>query len=320
MKIPLTNRPSKVVGTSRKRAPNRTVQTGSRLPVSQTFSYHSNRAQPQANVGRSVRQDFLQPAAQKIGGYWLQRFGLGILLIVSATSLISVSSLSSQVNLKVLKDAGNIPNAEQLYNSPQTYQKSASELLSKSVLNNNKITVNTTQVTSKLLEQYPELASASLTIPLISHKPVLAVTYEPPALIIHNTSGSFVVGSDGRALVSTTSQAVSLGLPSVLDQTGYVLAANKPVLSSEDVRFITTVIAGLSSAHKVTSDMVLPQGTRELQVTVAGEGYYTKYNLNGQSAKLQVGTYLATAKKLAASNKLPGKYMDVRVDGRAYYQ
>jgi hypothetical protein len=66
--------------------------------------------------------------------------------------------------------------------------------------------------------------------------------------------------------------------------------------------------------------MTLPPATSELDVRVAGQPYFIKFNLQSGDARQQAGTFLATQSHLQSQNIVPSTYIDVRVDGRSYYK
>jgi hypothetical protein len=66
--------------------------------------------------------------------------------------------------------------------------------------------------------------------------------------------------------------------------------------------------------------MILPAGTSELDVHLAGQPYFVKFNLNNNDPRQQAGTFLAAIANLQKNHITPAQYIDVRVDGRAYYQ
>ena len=290
-------------------------QTKSGRNVAQTFSYHTQRSDPATNTGRDFRKSILRPAAKTAVSFWLQRFGLGVLLVTIGICIVSALTLSSNVRLQQLGSN----DRSSLFHNQSAYQDTASNLIQASLLNHNKLTVNSAQIGQQLLKQYPELESASITLPLVSHRPTLYISYTKPALIIHNQSGSFVLDTNGKVLTATTQQAVNLGLPSISDDSGFQLALNAQVLSSKDINFIQTVITTLKAKAIPISSLSLSPSGAELDVGIGGKPYMVKFNL--QSApKLQIGTYLATEKRLQGEGIIPAHYLDVRVDGRAYYQ
>jgi hypothetical protein len=277
-------------------------QVESRHNVRQTFSYHNQRSDTTDNTGRKLRKQVLTAAAAKsVGNFWIQRFGLAILLIAGAVSLLSALSLTNSVKMQ---EIGPVKSST-LFHNQTAYQASADTALGSSVWSRNKVTINTSQLSSTLLRSFPELSSATVTLPLLSHRPIVYISYTEPAIIIHNQTGSFVLDNTGKVLVPTNTEAVNLGLPTV---------------TGSDISFIRTVVAGLHAKQVASADMTLPAAASELDVAIAGKPYFVKFNLHANSAKLQIGSLLAVQQRLAQQGIAPSQYIDVRVDGRAYYK
>jgi hypothetical protein len=110
------------------------------------------------------------------------------------------------------------------------------------------------------------------------------------------------------------------GLPVVVDQSGLSVKVNHPVLTADNVSFVQIVAAELAAKQYTISAMSLPATSSELDVQLAGQPYFVKFNLQTNDAREQAGTFLATINQLHSQNITPAKYVDVRVDGRAYYQ
>ena len=91
-------------------------------------------------------------------------------------------------------------------------------------------------------------------------------------------------------------------------------------MTAANVHFIRTVITELASRQYTVSAMTLPAATSELDVQLAGQPYTIKFNLQSNRARQQAGTFISTIEHLKKSNTPPSKYVDVRVDGKAYYQ
>ncbi|MGH7241431.1 MAG: hypothetical protein ACREGB_03995, partial [Candidatus Saccharimonadales bacterium] len=66
--------------------------------------------------------------------------------------------------------------------------------------------------------------------------------------------------------------------------------------------------------------MALPPAAYELDVKPAGVGYFVKFNMHEDTARQQAGTFLAVRERLVSQGVTPGSYIDVRLDGRAYYK
>ena len=284
-----------------------------------SFAYSSNaakRTESAANTGRGIGKK--KPTVRAVKHFWLQRFGLIILCTVILVSVISVLSLSS--NAKVLPLKQEVGSINTLPRDPAVYQAAANKLLSESIWNHNKITIDTSKFNSQMMKQFPELASVSVTLPLLAHRPVVYLQPAQPALVLTTNGGSFVIDTRGKALLAADNSSPESKLPQVVDQSGLQAQLNHQVLSSDSVSFIQTVVAQLAAKHMTVSSMVLPSGTSELDVHLAGQSYFIKFNLHNNDPRQQVGTFLATIANLQKKNTPPSQYVDVRVDGRAYYK
>jgi hypothetical protein len=248
----------------------------------------------------------------------LERFGLVLLLIALVFSISNALSLSGSARVVMLKGNGSSP----FLHDRDTYQRAASDLLASSVWNRNKLTVNTGAISRGLLSRFPELSDVIVTLPLLSGRPTVYVQTAREALILSSGNGSFVIGTGGKALLNADNltHADSRRLPSVKDKSGLEVKLNRQVLSSADVDFIRTVNAQLSAAHVGVASMELPAAKSELDVRISGKPYFVKFNLESGTARQQAGTYLATKAELEHRHTIPAQYIDVRVDGRAYYK
>lgn len=290
---------------------------GARQSSPTAFSYHSRRSELELNTGRQLLRAS-SVSAKRFGKFWLQRFGLFILLTVALVCLISAATLST--NPKVVLVAGS--SQQPFLQAKQIYTRAAVQQLSSSIWNRNKITINTERINQQLAAQFPELASVSITLPFVSHRPIVYLQAAQPAVILHTSGGSYVLDTTGKALLGgAVPPAVSkLGLPTLTDQSGLAIVVNHEALRSSDVRFIQTVMAELKGHGLTPSSLILPATSSELDVHLLGQPYFIKFNLQSDSARQQVGTFLAVEAQLKSQNSLPSTYVDVRVDGRAYYK
>jgi hypothetical protein len=258
------------------------------------------------------------PEAAKTRNFWLQRLGLVVLLVAVVASLVNVLSLSPHAKVLPL----NSGQALTLHSQAE-YEAAADKFLSQSIWNRNKITVDANSISRQMRKQFPELTDVSVTIPLLARRPVVYVEPAKPALILSTpTNGSYVLNSAGKALVRGANPAAlnQPGLPVLTDPGTTAVTLNKQVLPASVVEFIQTVTAQLEAKGYTVSGIDLSSGGTQLDVHLAGEPYYVKFNPQGGDARLQAGTLLATVKYLKDHGDLPAHYVDVRIDGRAYYQ
>ncbi len=293
-------------------------QEASGTPKGASFAYRSSRSDQEVNTGRQVPREPADAAPKSLSRFLLQRFGLVVLLIALVFSVSNALSLSSSARVVMLKGDSSSP----FLHDRNTYQQAASGLLASSVWNRNKLTVNTGAVSRGLLSRFPELSNVSVTLPLLNNRPTVYVETAQEALILSSGNGSFVIGTDGNALLNADnlSPASRRKLPKVTDKSGLKVKLNRQVLSSADVAFILTVRSQLLAGHVGVTAMDLPAAKSEMDVHISGKPYFVKFNLESGTARQQAGTFLATKAELEHRHAEPSQYIDVRVDGRAYYK
>ncbi len=282
------------------------------------FSYRSQRSEQELNVGRQTSREQTKAQSQAYGRFWLERFGLAVLLVAVVASVVNVLTLSSTAKVVLLNNTGT----NSFLHSQSDYETAASRLLAGSILNRNKITIDSGQVSRGLRSQFPELSSVSVTLPLLAHRPLVYIQATQPALILSTANGSFVLDTTGKALLMTTglSSSDQSSLPTVTDDSGLQVKLNHQILTPDNVSFIQIVAAQLASKQQSVSVLTLPAAASELDVHLVGQPYFVKFNLEANDARQQVGTLLATQAQLQKQHITPAQYVDVRVDGRAYYQ
>lgn len=297
-------------------------QTGRRQVISgerpAAFSYHANRTEQEYNLGRQQPREQDTRRRERLVRYWRQRLGMlvaGIALIVCVVSVLHLNSKPKVISLT--------PSSNNYFlQSTEVYQQAATKLFAGSIFNGNKITVDSVGIKQKLQHQFPELADVSITLPLMGHRPIVYIAPTVPSLVLTTAHGDYILDDNGKALISTAKVAdlAKLQLPTVNDQSGLAVNPNDIALPSTSVTFIQTVIGEFKTKGITVSSLTLPAAAYELDVRPTGVGYFVKFNLHESTARQQVGTFLAVQQRLSSQNITPGAYIDVRLDGRAYYK
>jgi cell division septal protein FtsQ len=232
---------------------------------------------------------------------------------------LAVNTISLTPSAKVVSLATG--DSQSFLRPDSYYEPIINKLLASSIWNRNKITLNTDQINHQLLSRFPEISSASVTVPLAGHQPTVYIQPAQPVLILAASNGSFVVDASGRALLNAASAAQPFkGLPTLTDQSSLNVSLDHQALPADNVKFIRVVLAELAAKQYQVASMVLPPASSELDVYPAGQPYFIKFNLQNNDARQQAGTFLALAVSLKQQNITPTQYIDVRVDGRAYYK
>jgi hypothetical protein len=293
------------------------LDTAERLASAPTMSYRSSRSdnqEPNTKRGDSLNTLSSPSPFKRL----LARSGLILLSVAIILSVANLLTLSNDPRVMPL-DGTNSPisSAER-----SQYEKYASSILAGSIPDHTKITVNTSDLSKKLSAQFPGIADVQIVIPLFSHRPVIYIQPSKPILIINATNGYFAVDTNGRVVSqAVTAQGLNVtGLPLITDTSNLQPRIGQQVLPESDTSFIQTILVELSSKGYTVQSMSLPAAANELDVHLAGQQYYIKFNLQNGDARQQAGTFLAVISQLQSQHITPGQYVDVRVDGRAYYQ
>lgn len=284
------------------------------------YAYYAQRSPERATLGRQVFRDTVAArSAKRAATYWLRRFGLLMILLAVVISLVNVLGLSTDP--KIISIPTNSGQTTYLH-SLDTYQAAAAQLFAGSVLNRTKITLDASGIAAALQRQFPELAAVSVSFPLIGHRPLVYIEPTQPVLVLLTNSGSaYIVDEKGRAVSAVGVSAVeSLHLVGVQDKSGATITVGQSALAGDTITFIQEIIFQMQAKHLAISTLVLPAATNELDMYLAGQTYEVKFNLVNPTADQQIGTFLAVRHDLQGKGVVPRQYIDVRIDGRAYYR
>lgn len=288
-----------------------------RAPV---YSYHASRSALPAATGRQL----MRPAtttrqASEVLSYTVKR--LGVVVTIFAVSISAVSLLMLSASPKV-QPLNNIP-PDAFLHSIGDYQQAAAKILASSPLSRTKLTINVDAVSMGLRQQFPELATVSVKLPLVGHRPIIYVQPAQPALVLSTLhAGAFLVARTGQIVGrATAATAHDMDVPLVVDQSDAPVSVGRLALPNSTVTFIQAVAYQLRRKHIGIASFTLPADSSELDVAISDTSYFVKFNLaHPASVERQIGTYLATSHYLQGQGTPPAQYIDVRIDGRAYYR
>jgi hypothetical protein len=239
-------------------------------------------------------------------------------LVAAILLVVVLSFLAPGVRLDVRSSTSSRP----LLKPEAQYQQAVNEAVRASVFNRSKLTFSDADIEDAMLKKFPELGAVRASTPVFGDKPVVTVEAAEPALELMSQNGTFVIDTTGKAviLISNLPDPSALHLPLVVDQTGSLVTLNKSVLPATEVAFIREIIAQLSAKGFKASRVTLPKAANEVDVSLQGRAYTVKFNTQSSTARQQAGTFLATIKQLQNQHTIPAQYVDVRVEGRAYYK
>lgn len=289
----------------------------------QVYSYRSRRNVQAGDATRRTAANEIggaQKLQRRAGWFATNRLGFIIAALLIIVALANILRLSSNAKIVVLASGAG----KEFLQNTAVYQQAASKLFAGSALDSNKITADVSGISTRLKQEFPELASVSITLPLMSHRPIVYIAPSRPLLILSATDGqSYIIDENGRAAMAATKlpTGVNLQLPLVHDKSGLAVRIGSVALPQDQADFIADVSAQLAAEHVMVASFTLPPAASELDAQPNGEPYIVKFNMHSSAtARQQVGTYLAVAQQLQQSHVTPSSYIDVRISGRAYYK
>lgn len=287
-----------------------------------TFSYYAARSQAELNTGREAVQEKpplrrLPTRFQRLRKHSPWLLG-GLLVLALGVYEMQLSTTAKVVSLAHSSDAPFLQDSK-------IYQQAASQMFAETASNRNKLTVNVADIASRLQQRFPELQEVSISLPIIGDTPTIFVRPAAPAMVLAASNGTFIVDENGRALAEATAgtNLRRLQVPSVTDQSGLSVRLGKQVVPRSAAAFINTVAMQLQAQKIGVQSMTLPVAAGELDVYISGKPYFVKFNIqkgSEDSPLVQVGTLIALLRKLEREGRAPVQYVDVRLEGRAYYK
>ena len=240
-----------------------------------------------------------------------------LILVVIIIFLGFILYLNNSVSINVESSGNN-----NFLQNNSVYQQNAENFLSHSIANNIKLTLDNNGLTNEILNKFPEISTAKVSIPLLTHSITLNISESTPVAILQDSHKNyFLIKNNGVAMAMVSSKNSSIFIaskPYIIDSFSSV-HINNQALSNSDLAFISYVYNELAAQSIKVSSFTLVPNSRELDVRLSGANYFVKFNLE-QSVKVQVGSYLALRGYLQSNNKSVSQYIDVRVVGRAYYK
>ena len=278
---------------------------------SPVFSYYSSRS-----GGDNERARYEAPKSQFSGVERLKHLPTVFASLAIIGCVVYASLLDNRPRIMVVAST----SGKSLQRPSKVYEDYIAKQLSGSVMNKSKLTFDSNSVTADLQKQFPEVANAIVTIPLVGHRPVVHIAVSSPAFVLATSSGAYYLSADGRPLVKVSEVANPLSnMTTVADSTNLPIVIGKQALPTDTVAFITSVIEQFKATNTPVQSYTLPLEANELQVRTVGQSYSIRFNTQ-KDPRLQVGTFLAVKKRLEGSGEVPKEYIDVRVEERAYYK
>ena len=238
-------------------------------------------------------------------------FGIADTMLIVLLLIGLVYSMLVRPNPKVITTSN-------VYHAVAVYQEAAIKQFQQ-LKNRNKVSLDETGIVNALQAEFPEIASASVELPLFGETPILHLNISAPSFVLASGGKAYIVDSQGVVVGEATDFPAVKNLPQVIDQSGFGVKIGSQTLSADNVAFINTLVAEAKQANVAIASLTLPSLAQELDLRTSDRGYYVKFFLGGDAAQ-QSGQFLAARHDFDQSGNQPSQYLDVRVAGKIYYK
>jgi len=294
------------------RIPFRKNKPQGRQPMNQAgkpraaFSYYAGDApRKQDNVKARAR-------VEKKADFFKRLRLLPTLIALGAIvlSIVYSTTLSTTAGIKY---AGE----QSLYHGTAYYKKNIETILSSSIWNRSKLTINTGRTETALLKAFPEFDVATVTLPVVGRRPTVTIHVRQPIMILASGGKGYVLDRTGSivALAEDLLSSTREKLPVLQDQSALTAAPGQRAMTSDSVAFILNALAQFKDKQLAVTSITLPVVPNEIDFRLKDTNYYIKTDATGD-ARIQIGAYLAARDNgLSAS-----EYVDVRVEEKVFYK
>jgi hypothetical protein len=278
------------------------------------FSYYSNRTIDNANQNRakgSRREDSTSDRWNERSTWahvpaYIAGF---VILFCVAYNLI----LSNNPRVIVEGKAGE----RLLLDEAEVYQMSAKNVLSNSVFNRSKLTIQAEKIDAQLTKMHPELSSVEVTLPLIGQRPIVYIKPAVPFMMLTATTGQqYVLDKTGKVISDTADSAPSEIL-ALQDSSGLQFDIGEQALSSKDIKFVYELRRQFEAKEVSITSVELPEASQSLRVRIQGAPYYVTLSFQ-EDVRMQAGAFLASYARMNRDGVKPKSYVDVRVGDKVY--
>lgn len=238
---------------------------------------------------------------------------LGFRWLILIAGLFIIGWLSVASSQPIVR----IAETEVPINTLDSYTEASAKIIRSNIFNHTKVSFDYLGFERDMMTQFPEISSVSTSFALIGDKPVVRLSFHKPAILVTSLGRTWIVDDRGVAIAKYTDKMSNL--PKLIDEIGVTVEAGQSVISSKDVEFVLDLHKVATEKGIIIDKFTTPQIPKQINVSVAGEGYYTKFNLNEDSAG-QIGTWLVSREQLKSLNQTPSEYIDVRATEKVYWK
>lgn len=203
--------------------------------------------------------------------------------------------------------------------APQTagYQQTIQQYFAKHPLERFGFSINRKQFAEDMQTAHPELASVDVDKNWYGGNVAFVLQFRRPLLVWETGGHRFYVDDQGTAFEYDHFGGKYVA---VSDQSGISPSASGgSVASNQFINFLGKMVGAVNAGGKGNvADIIIPASTREVDLKLQGRGYPIKTHTDRDP--LKQAEDVINALKWFDSKKITPQYVDVRVEGKAYFR
>ncbi len=281
----------------------RQLKTVTKAP---TFRYYKATHKPELNRRQKHTNQKLSLTKPKL--IRLRNLPSIIALMIVFVAVVFNGLVDTAANYKYAAHSGVLP-------AESYYTKSINEILSRSPLYRTKITLSTRDLENRIIQKFPEISAATVSLPLVGTRPIIGIVFNKPVLAVQTNQKMLLLGEDGRVLAEA--EGVTDLLPKLSDDSGLDYKPGQRLLLADEVRFILDLVKEVKSQGLTVQEIIIGTSPQDVIIKLSGDSYTVKLNF-GFDVRQQLGALWATKLQIKNENKNPVEYIDVRLGERIF--
>lgn len=301
------------------------ISNSSRRPNVQTDGYFRRNAVVISKSQREVaahKQTVSQRQLDEKRRLSKQRSKLTIICI--SILLLVIAGL---VRMRI-SDVRVTPVAPAAFNSTvaineSVYSQSIEEYIGQNVPLRQSWLLDSNSLERQLQEKHPEIQSLTVSGSLVKASTVVQVQFRKPAFVLNTGENSLFIDKNGVLFTINHYKNVDINrLPSVENMGSGIAQTGDRIVTATVAQAIAelyTLLPTVYSDGAVVSTVLLPRSAREVHIKVSTHPYVIKFSVERAIAQ-QIGELRALLGFLRSSNASPVEYIDIRIEGKAFYK
>lgn len=272
----------------------------------------SSKVMAGAETRGQLKTERLKAHEQKLQRHKLYRLGMVAALMVGALAYVGsvyIKDESPFIYPQLIHAATDYPTA--------SYQKSLAEYFGQHPEQRFGPLLKPDSLEAHLRLRHGEIGAAMVHRSWYGAVVDTAVYFRKPLLMWQVGQRHYYVDAQGVAFEYTPFKEKMV---TVTDQSGIVADSGSSVASTRFIQFLGKLVGSLGSsgrAAKVT-EVIIPRATREIDIRLEGRGYPIKTHIDRDP--LRQAEDIINALGYFDAKGIKPQYVDVRVEGKAYYK